>query len=86
MPDVSADLPAGLPTAPPAALPGDLVAAFDRQRQIWTNLYGPARAAALIDTAVARRAERPDLEVRDLLAALDPERDEDYVDFVATRW
>jgi len=85
MTDVPADLPVDLPTAPPAVLPGD-VAVFDRQRQIWTNLYGPALAAALIDAAGARRAERPDLDARDLLAALDPERDEDYVDFVATRW
>jgi len=86
MTDVPADLPVDLPTPPPADLPGDLVATFDRQRQIWTNLYGPARAAALIDAAGARQAERPDLDVRYVFAALDPERDEDYVDFVATRW
>ena len=79
VPDVPVDVPA-------ADLPADVAAAVDRQRQIWTNLYGPVRAGALVDTAVAPRAERPDLEVRELLAALDPERDEDYVDFVATRW
>lgn len=78
--------PAGTPVAVAVELPGDVLAALDRQRQIWTNLYGPARAAALIEAAVALRAERPELGVRDLLAALDPERDEDYVDFVATRW
>ena len=60
--------------------------ALDRQRQIWTNLYGPDRAVALVEAAVALHGQRPELAARDLFASLDPERDEDYVDFVATRW
>ena len=61
-------------------------AALDLHRQIWTNLYGPDRASALVEAAIATHVERPDLADRALFAAVDPERDEDYVDFVATRW
>jgi hypothetical protein len=32
------------------------------------------------------QVERPDLSPRQLFAAVDPERDDDYEGFVATRW
>lgn len=57
-----------------------------RQLQIWINLYGPAKAAVLTASLVDLLAEQPDLELRDAVARLDPEEDEQYEDFVATRW
>ena len=62
--------------------PGQL----DRQRQIWTNLYGPAEASDLVESALGLSARRADLTAKDVFGMVDPERDEDYVDFVATRW
>jgi hypothetical protein len=59
---------------------------LDRQRQIWTNLYGPRQAGELLEAASELGARRPELPAKDLFASVDPERDEDYVDFVATRW
>jgi hypothetical protein len=59
---------------------------LDRQRQIWTNLYGPVQAGRLLDEAVTLSARRPELAATEIFALLDPERDDDYVDFVATRW
>ena len=40
----------------------------------------------LLEAAAELGAQRPQLAAKDLFALVDPERDEDYVDFVATRW
>ncbi|MFN0028341.1 MAG: hypothetical protein ACKV2O_14340 [Acidimicrobiales bacterium] len=59
---------------------------ISRQRQIWTNLYGPARADSLIKEATERRAAFPAVSMAEMLRAIDPEAEETYEDFVATRW
>lgn len=59
---------------------------ISRQQQIWTNLYGPVRAKDLIDEAVARQAAFPAVSLAEMLRAADPESEETYEDFVATRW
>ena len=58
---------------------------LDRQRQIWANLYGPARAAQLIDLAVQAAADQG-TTLAEAVRVVDPEADETYEDFVATRW
>lgn len=60
--------------------------AIARQQQIWANLYGQARAAVLAEALADLLAARPDLTARQAAAALDPEDEDEYRDFVATRW
>jgi hypothetical protein len=59
---------------------------LDRQQQIWTNLYGPTVAATLTRRADDLVAHQPDLAPPEPFRLVDPDRDEDYEDFVATRW
>lgn len=59
---------------------------INRQRQIWTNLYGPVQAEALISEAVDRQAAFPAVSLAEMFRAVDPESEETYEDFVATRW
>ena len=61
-------------------------AAIERQRTIWTSLYGPARAGVLVERLAALQLERPELPLREAVAVVDPEDLADYEDFVATRW
>jgi hypothetical protein len=61
-------------------------AALARQRDIWTNLYGPVRASALMADLVALLGHEPGTAVRDAVARLDPEEDEQYEGWFATRW
>jgi hypothetical protein len=61
-------------------------ATVERQRQIWTNLYGPARATELVARLTELASADPAMSVAELVAAADPEDVDTYVDFVATRW
>ena len=57
-----------------------------RQMQIWTNLYGPTRAAELVVGAQELAVAHPDWPPRQVFGAVDPDDAETYTDFVATRW
>jgi hypothetical protein len=61
-------------------------AILDRQTQIWTNLYGPVRAADLVARSTSLAAARPELEPRAVFAIVDPDDVDAYSHFVATRW
>jgi hypothetical protein len=61
-------------------------AAFARQREIWANLYGPAETAELLEEAAKWLASHPDTTPEQAFREVDPEDDEEYRDFVATRW
>jgi hypothetical protein len=60
--------------------------ALDRQLQIWTNLYGPERAAALAASAAQLAAASPEFSASQVFDAVDPDDLDTYTDFVATRW
>ncbi len=59
---------------------------LDRQRQIWVNLYGPARTATLLAAAVQHAARHPDQDAAAVFRAVDPDDEDTYTHFVATRW
>jgi hypothetical protein len=59
---------------------------LDRQQQIWANLYGPSVAVTLARRADELVAGQPVLRPSEASRLVEPERDEDYEDFVATRW
>lgn len=66
--------------------PIELQRTVAHQLQIWTGLYGPARAQLMADHMVQVLNEQPGLTAKEAAAVVDPEDDEDFEDFVATRW
>jgi hypothetical protein len=64
----------------------ELERTVDHQRKVWTNLYGPAKAATLAEQFAALLTAQPDLDPKAAAAQIDPDDDEDYEDFVAARW
>jgi hypothetical protein len=61
-------------------------AAFARQRQIWVNLYGPSETAELLEEAAQLLAAHPGMAPEEAFREVDPEDEDEYRDFVATRW
>lgn len=57
-----------------------------RQMQIWTNMYGPSQAVNIMDRAKELLAAQPELPCAEAFRQADPENEEEYRDFVATRW
>lgn len=57
-----------------------------RQRDIWTNLYGPAQAEELIGKLVALLEAEPALALGAAIDRVDPDSDEDYEGWFASRW
>ena len=51
---------------------------FERQLAIWTGLYGPAQAEALVEELRRRVAAEPDRPLAELVAELDPDDDDDW--------
>lgn len=52
-------------------------AGFARQEQIWAGLYGPPGAAEMIAQARAHRANNPEMDLKDVFAAVEPDDDFD---------
>ncbi len=55
-----------------------------RQEQIWAGLYGPPGAADLVAKARELRRSEPDLDIRQVLLAVEPDDDDDDVDEAGT--
>ncbi|MFN0089863.1 MAG: hypothetical protein ACKVWR_06255 [Acidimicrobiales bacterium] len=63
----------------------DLEAQLHRQLLIWTNMYGPARAAELVGEARVRLEAAPERPLREVVDELDPEDAEELAHLVVMR-